>query len=780
MVQGGNTRVNMSAGAASQVGKAFASMGKDLEGAGMQVSGIFEEAEKQHNAGKMADLQLDLDKTYSGFQEKMMSNPNDAIKWRDEYTKLMENKRAELDGMDMSGTLRDQANSYFNQFEGKSGIDVSRTAHKTILNNSAKSQEILVAHHRARGEDEMAMTVINESHANGSMSTARHLELTKEMEFEGIQRNLGIRMQTDPVKFVEDAEAGNIRGISDEELERQIGKAKRLVSVKKMDDVNDVQNLIDGNQIKDTAELSTIMRDRKMDATTSASMHRYFTTRSNETLQQFRNQPEQQEAIAARFNASLASYKPNGEPQDMGYAERRNMLNHLNDSAMKTEMIKKLDSLRAGKEVAIEGKKGVVLDQQQRRFKRELESHKNNKPKVENRTLGYHLNQGFLNNPNNLKAYFSDDDVERIMNATGTVDGDQEKTEAARLKMFKQLYKSSPKSHGRTKFQRDMALAITQGGKQSVISTYEDKEAGDEWQREEDLIYQRQGRQNSELQELIDNGDIDSMSQEQLNSMVSGVALQGDPSTSWGEPIFQTLEYKPVSEDDAEFADAYSKYSKLNGLSPRPDDFKHYYDYRAAWEAGHLDEDGDGHLPSKFKKAGHPRTYMSPDGNRFSSRPTNGWTDTRDDSIVGEEKESAVVGGFDGDLVNMVKQFEGFNEQAYGDYSQMSIGYGTKATQGETSITEQEAEQRLVSELKSHEDRVVKIAKKYGYKFTKNQISALTSFDYNTGSIAMLTANGTRSIDEISNMLLAYNKAGGEVLGGLVKRRQKEQDLFNK
>jgi GH24 family phage-related lysozyme (muramidase) len=765
---------------ASQIGKAFASMGKDLEGAGMEVAGIFEAVEKQHNAGKMADLQLDLDQTYAGYQEKMAANPNNALQWRDEYSKLMESKQAELDKTDMSSNLRDQSNAYFKQFQGKTGIEVSRHMNNTILANSSKSQEVLIADLRRRGEDEQAQAIADAAHKNGNMPTARHLELSKDISYDGVMRNLSAQMETDPEKFLEDADAGNIKGISDQELERQKGKARRLVSVKKMDDVNDVQNLIDGNQIKDTAELSTIMRDRKMDATTSASMHRYFTTRSNETLQQFRNEPAQQEAIMARFNASLSSYKPNGEPQDMGYAERRNMLNHLNDSAMKTEALNKLDSLRQGKEVEIKGKKGVVLDQQQRRFKRELESHKNNKPKAENRTLGYHLNQGFLNNPNNLKAYFSDDDVERIMNATGTVDGDQEKTEAARLKMFKQLYKSSPKSHGRTKFQRDMALAITQGGKQSVISTYEDKAAGEEWQREEDLIYQRQGRQNSELQELIDSGDIDSMSQEQLNSMVSGVALQSDPSTSWGETIFQTLEYKPVSEDDAEFADAYSKYAKLNGLSPRPDDFKHYYDYRAAWEAGYLDEDGDGHLPSQFKKAGHPRTYMSPDGNRFSSRPTNGWTDTRDDSIVGEEKESAVVGGFDGDLINMVKQFEGFNEQAYGDYSQMSIGYGTKATQGETSITEQEAEQRLVSELKSHEDRVVKIAKKYGYKFTKNQISALTSFDYNTGSIAMLTANGTRSIDEISNMLLAYNKAGGEVLGGLVKRRQKEQDLFNK
>ena len=85
-----------------------------------------------------------------------------------------------------------------------------------------------------------------------------------------------------------------------------------------------------------------------------------------------------------------------------------------------------------------------------------------------------------------------------------------------------------------------------------------------------------------------------------------------------------------------------------------------------------------------------------------------------------------------------------------------------------------------MSELKSHEDRVVKHAEKHGYKLTKNQISALTSFDFNTGSIAKLTANGTRSIEEISNMLLAYNKAGGKVLGGLKKRRQSEQDLFNR
>ena len=65
------------------------------------------------------------------------------------------------------------------------------------------------------------------------------------------------------------------------------------------------------------------------------------------------------------------------------------------------------------------------------------------------------------------------------------------------------------------------------------------------------------------------------------------------------------------------------------------------------------------------------------------------------------------------------------------------------------------------------------------YKFNQNQFDALVSFAYNIGSIDQLTANGTRSISEISNKILAYNKANGKELPGLTRRRKAEKELFD-
>ena len=54
------------------------------------------------------------------------------------------------------------------------------------------------------------------------------------------------------------------------------------------------------------------------------------------------------------------------------------------------------------------------------------------------------------------------------------------------------------------------------------------------------------------------------------------------------------------------------------------------------------------------------------------------------------------------------------------------------------------------------------------------------SFAFNLGSINQLTANGKRSIQEISAKILAYNKAGGKALAGLTRRRKAEKVLFDK
>ena len=62
-------------------------------------------------------------------------------------------------------------------------------------------------------------------------------------------------------------------------------------------------------------------------------------------------------------------------------------------------------------------------------------------------------------------------------------------------------------------------------------------------------------------------------------------------------------------EDDPDFLDWYSDLSKKADISPNPDDPRHYYDYRAAYEEG-ADLNKMRHLPSKFKHDLHPDRYI--------------------------------------------------------------------------------------------------------------------------------------------------------------------------
>ncbi|NQX02239.1 lysozyme [bacterium] len=134
-------------------------------------------------------------------------------------------------------------------------------------------------------------------------------------------------------------------------------------------------------------------------------------------------------------------------------------------------------------------------------------------------------------------------------------------------------------------------------------------------------------------------------------------------------------------------------------------------------------------------------------------------------------------------LTEIVKNFEaggapgGFHRSAYWDYGQWSIGYGTKAKEGET-ITQAQADKRLADELGQHRARVTAEAGKLGLKFNDAQLDALTSFDFNTGKIETLLANGTRSPQQIADTMLLYRNADGQRLRGLESRRKAERHLF--
>ena len=132
--------------------------------------------------------------------------------------------------------------------------------------------------------------------------------------------------------------------------------------------------------------------------------------------------------------------------------------------------------------------------------------------------------------------------------------------------------------------------------------------------------------------------------------------------------------------------------------------------------------------------------------------------------------------------INLIKSFESCKLTAYKAVSTekyYTIGwghYGADVTKG-MKITQAQADALLVKDLEKFEAKVNKYQSKYN--FNENQYSALVSFAYNVGNIDGLTANGTRTIAQISSKFAAYNKSGGKVLAGLTKRRAAEKKLFN-
>lgn len=136
-----------------------------------------------------------------------------------------------------------------------------------------------------------------------------------------------------------------------------------------------------------------------------------------------------------------------------------------------------------------------------------------------------------------------------------------------------------------------------------------------------------------------------------------------------------------------------------------------------------------------------------------------------------------------GDIIDFIAGFEGFAENAYDDYGQLTIGFGTPATSADQTITREDARKELSKEVMKARTVVLKAAEEFGYDWSDNQVDALTSFTFNLGQgnfKKLLTGDegGLRGDEEISEMILEYNTAGGKVLPGLTKRRQAEADLF--
>ena len=132
--------------------------------------------------------------------------------------------------------------------------------------------------------------------------------------------------------------------------------------------------------------------------------------------------------------------------------------------------------------------------------------------------------------------------------------------------------------------------------------------------------------------------------------------------------------------------------------------------------------------------------------------------------------------------LDLIKSFEGCRLTAYKpvqteQYYTIGWGhYGPDVYAG-MSITQEQADNMLREDVKYYADAV----DRYNSRFNFNQaeFDSLTSFTYNcgVGSLqAVMSCCNTKQ--EIAEECKLYNKGGGVVLAGLVRRREEEYKLF--
>ena len=132
--------------------------------------------------------------------------------------------------------------------------------------------------------------------------------------------------------------------------------------------------------------------------------------------------------------------------------------------------------------------------------------------------------------------------------------------------------------------------------------------------------------------------------------------------------------------------------------------------------------------------------------------------------------------------LSLIKKFEGCELEAYNCAAGvLTIGYGsTKGVKEGDTITQEEADKLLLHEMEEYEGYVNNLVK---VDLSQNQFDALVSWVFNLGpanlkaSTLLKVLNG-KDYDDVPAQIQRWNKAGGKVLEGLIRRRNAEALLF--
>ena len=135
-----------------------------------------------------------------------------------------------------------------------------------------------------------------------------------------------------------------------------------------------------------------------------------------------------------------------------------------------------------------------------------------------------------------------------------------------------------------------------------------------------------------------------------------------------------------------------------------------------------------------------------------------------------------------GEGIALIKKFEGCELNAYQCSADVwTIGYGhTRGVSEGDTCTKDDAEKILIDDLVEFEGYVNDLV---DTELTQNQFDALVAWTFNLGptnlkSSTLLTRLNSGDLDDVPHQIKRWNKAGGKVLDGLVRRREAEALLW--
>jgi len=132
--------------------------------------------------------------------------------------------------------------------------------------------------------------------------------------------------------------------------------------------------------------------------------------------------------------------------------------------------------------------------------------------------------------------------------------------------------------------------------------------------------------------------------------------------------------------------------------------------------------------------------------------------------------------------LSLIKKFEGCKLEAYKCAAGVwTIGYGsTKGVKEEDTLTQKEADNLLLHEMQEYEGYIKQLVK---VPLEQNQFDALVSWVFNLGPANLKASTMLKFLNAgdyhlIPSQIKRWNKAGGKVLEGLIRRREAESLLF--